>query len=81
MAICRDACTVDHSTDEWPLDRGAAAARGVKDQLTHNPRASILSVSAFFLAGIVLLARVDVQAGARAAAEEESAIEAARAAD
>jgi MFS transporter, UMF1 family len=54
---------------------------GIVGQLTHNPRASILSVSAFFLAGIVLLARVDVQAGARAAAEEETAIEAARAAD
>jgi UMF1 family MFS transporter len=54
---------------------------GIVGQLTHNPRASILSVSAFFLAGIVLLARVDVQAGARAAAEEESAIEAARTAD
>ena len=54
---------------------------GVVGQLTHNPRASILSVSAFFLLGIVLLARVDVMAGARAAADEEATIEAAHAAD
>jgi len=54
---------------------------GVVGQLTHNPRASILSVSAFFLLGIVLLSRVDVAAGARVAAEEEAAIEAAHAAD
>jgi UMF1 family MFS transporter len=54
---------------------------GVVGQLTHNPRASILSVSAFFLIGIVMLARVDVVAGTRAAADEEAAIEAARAAD
>ena len=54
---------------------------GVVGQLTHNPRASILSVSAFFLLGIVLLARVNVAAGTRAAADEEAAIEAAHAAD
>jgi len=54
---------------------------GVVGQFTHNPRASILSVSAFFLLGIVLLARVDVVAGARAAADEEAAIEAAHTAD
>ncbi len=54
---------------------------GVVGQLTHNPRASILSVSAFFLLGIVMLARVDVAAGARTAAAEEAAIEAAHTAD
>ncbi len=43
---------------------------GVVGQITHNPRASILSVSAFFAAGMLLLARVDVPAGARVAAEE-----------
>jgi UMF1 family MFS transporter len=54
---------------------------GVVGQLTHNPRASILSVSAFFVLGIALLSRVDVAVGARIAAEEEAAIEAAHAAD
>jgi MFS transporter, UMF1 family len=54
---------------------------GVVGQLTHNPRASILSVSAFFVLGMLLLARVDVPSGARAAAAEEAAIEAAHAAD
>jgi UMF1 family MFS transporter len=54
---------------------------GIVGQLTHNPRASILSVSAFFLLGIVLLARVDVTAGARAAAAEEATIEAVHGAD
>jgi UMF1 family MFS transporter len=54
---------------------------GVVGQLTHNPRASILSVSAFFVVGMVLLSRVDVAAGARTAAAEESAIEAVHAAD
>ncbi len=54
---------------------------GVVGQLTHNPRASILSVSAFFLIGMAMLARVDVTSGARVAAQEEAAIEAAHAAD
>jgi UMF1 family MFS transporter len=54
---------------------------GVVGQLTHNPRASILSVSAFFTLGMLLLARVDVPSGARAAAAEEAAIEAAHVAD
>jgi len=54
---------------------------GVVGQLTHNPRASILSVSVFFLLGIAMLARVDVAEGAGAAAAEEAAIEAAHAAD
>jgi UMF1 family MFS transporter len=54
---------------------------GVVGQLTHNPRASILSVSAFFLIGMAMLARVDVTTGARVAADEEAAIEAAHTAD
>jgi UMF1 family MFS transporter len=54
---------------------------GVVGQLTHNPRASILSVSAFFVLGIVMLWRVDVRTGARVAADEEALIEAAHAAD
>jgi UMF1 family MFS transporter len=54
---------------------------GVVGQLTHNPRASLLSVSAFFVLGIVMLARVDVPTGACVAAAEEAAIEAAHAAD
>jgi UMF1 family MFS transporter len=54
---------------------------GVVGQITHNPRASILSIAAFFALGMLMLARVDVPAGAQAAAEEETAIEAARAAD
>jgi UMF1 family MFS transporter len=54
---------------------------GVVGQLTHNPRASILSVSAFFLIGMVMLWRVDVTTGARVAADEEAAIAAAHAAD
>ncbi len=43
---------------------------GVVGELTHDPRASILSVSAFFALGMLLLARVDVASGARVAREE-----------
>ncbi len=46
---------------------------GVVGQLTGNPRASILSVEVFFALGIVALARVDVNAGARAARAEDDA--------
>jgi len=49
--------------------------------LTHNPRASVTSISIFFLLGIVLLSKVNVAAGAKIAADEEAQIEAARAAD
>jgi len=54
---------------------------GVVGQITHNPRASILSVVAFFALGILVLARVDVASGARVAAEEQARIESAHAAD
>ena len=45
-------------------------------EATRSPKSSILSIAVFFLAGIVLLLRVDVEAGARIAAEEELAAEA-----
>ena len=54
---------------------------GVVGQLTHNPRASILSVAVFLALGIVVLSRVDVTTGARLAAAEDEAIRAAHAAD
>lgn len=47
----------------------------VVGQVTHSPKSSILSIVVFFLIGIVLLLRVDVDQGARIAAEEEQAIE------
>ena len=37
---------------------------GVVGTLTHDPRASILSISVFFLAGILILWRVDEKKGA-----------------
>ncbi len=54
---------------------------GVVGQLTHDPRASILSIVVFFALGILTLARVDATSGARAAAEEQERIESAHAAD
>jgi UMF1 family MFS transporter len=54
---------------------------GVVGQLTHDPRASILSVAGFFALGIFALTRVDVAEGARVAAEEQARIEAVHAAD
>lgn len=50
-------------------------------RFTHDPRASILSVVIFFALGILVLTRVDVAAGARAAASEDAAIVAMHAAD
>ena len=47
---------------------------GVVGAITHNPRASILSVTLFLALGIAVLARVDVEAGQRAAAAEDAAI-------
>ncbi len=44
-------------------------------EATHSPKSSILSIVVFFLAGIILLIRVDVDAGERIAAEEEAAAE------
>jgi UMF1 family MFS transporter len=49
--------------------------------LTHDPRASILSISVFFFAGIFMLWRVDEKKGAETAAAEEAEIEAVKAAD
>ena len=50
-------------------------------ELTHNPRASILSIALFFALGIAVLSRVDVEAGRRVAAAEDAAIATARIAD
>jgi UMF1 family MFS transporter len=44
-------------------------------QLTHDPRASVLSISVFFAAGIYMLWRVDERAGKRVADEENAEIE------
>jgi UMF1 family MFS transporter len=54
---------------------------GLAGEMTGSPRASLLSVSVFFVLGIWLLWRVDVPAGTITAAEEEAAIEARHAAD
>jgi UMF1 family MFS transporter len=54
---------------------------GVVGEITHNPRASILSVALFLALGIAVLSRVDVRAGERAAAAEDAVIATARAAD
>ncbi|HUK12108.1 MAG TPA: MFS transporter [Thermoanaerobaculaceae bacterium] len=59
----------------------APLAYGVVGALTHDPRASILSIVAFFALGILVLSRVDVAAGARVAAADEAVIEATHAAD
>jgi len=47
----------------------------VVGQVTHNPKSSILSIAVFFMIGIILLLRVDVDRGAKIAVEEERAIE------
>jgi UMF1 family MFS transporter len=47
---------------------------GVVGQMTHSPRSSILSIFLFFIIGIVLLLRVDVEKGERIALEEEQTI-------
>lgn len=54
---------------------------GVVGTITHDPRASILSISIFFVLGIYVLMRVDEQKGAELAAAEEAQIEVAHAAD
>jgi MFS transporter, UMF1 family len=54
---------------------------GIVGQLTGDPRASVLSISVFFILGIVLLGRVRVTKGAQIAADEEAQIELAHAAD
>jgi len=54
---------------------------GIVGMLTHNPRASILSVSGFFIVGIYLLMQVNERKGAELAAAEEARIETLKAAD
>jgi MFS transporter, UMF1 family len=54
---------------------------GIVGTITHDPRASILSISGFFALGIWLLWRVNVQLGTQIASAEEATIEAAKAAD
>jgi UMF1 family MFS transporter len=54
---------------------------GIVGTITHNPRDSILSISFFFVAGIIMLWRVDEVKGAQIASAEEAEIEAAHAAD
>jgi len=47
----------------------------VVGQATHNPKSSILSIAVFFMIGIILLLRIDVEKGAKSADEEERVIE------
>jgi UMF1 family MFS transporter len=54
---------------------------GVVGQVTGNPRDSILSISVFFIVGIILLWRVDEKRGAEVARTEETRIEQMHAAD
>ncbi len=49
--------------------------------LTHDPRSSVLSISVFFVFGIVMLLRVDEVTGAHIAAAEDASIEQTHAAD
>jgi UMF1 family MFS transporter len=49
--------------------------------ITHDPRESVLSISVFFVLGILMLLRVDERRGSQIAAAEEAALEAARVAD
>jgi len=48
---------------------------GVVGQMTHSPKSSILSIGVFFIIGIILLRRVDIEKGSRIAAEEEREVE------
>jgi UMF1 family MFS transporter len=54
---------------------------GIVGTVTHNPRASLLSISFFFVCGIYLLLKVNIEKGAQIAAAEEAQIEVLRAAD
>ncbi len=53
----------------------------VVGEITGSPRASVLSISLFFVVGIFLLSRVNVEEGAKTAADEESRIASERRAD
>jgi UMF1 family MFS transporter len=50
-------------------------------QLTHDPRASVTSITVFFVAGLLVLWRVDVVKGTQVALAENAAIDAAHVAD
>ena len=54
---------------------------GIVGTLTHNPRASILSITVFFVVGIFMLLRVNEKRGAQLAAAEEAQIELLKGAD
>jgi UMF1 family MFS transporter len=54
---------------------------GLVGTITHDPRASILSISVFFLIGIWLLSQVNEKKGAELASAEEAQIELVKAAD
>jgi MFS transporter, UMF1 family len=48
---------------------------GMVGQITHSPKSSILSIVVFFITGIWLLQRVDIEKGARVAVAEEREVE------
>lgn len=54
---------------------------GIVGQITHDPRASVTSITAFFVAGLIVLSRVDVAKGTQVALAEEAVIDAAHVAD
>jgi MFS-type transporter involved in bile tolerance (Atg22 family) len=47
---------------------------GIVGQITHNPRDSILSITLFFILGIVMLGRVDVEKGSMIAEREDEVL-------
>jgi UMF1 family MFS transporter len=48
---------------------------GIVGQITHSPKSSILSIAVFFIIGIILLLRVDIEKGSKVALAEEQAVE------
>jgi MFS transporter, UMF1 family len=54
---------------------------GIVGVITHDPRASVLSISIFFIFGILMLWRVNERAGSQIAANEQAALEVVRMAD
>jgi UMF1 family MFS transporter len=47
---------------------------GIVGQITHSPKSSILSIAVFFIIGIILLWRVDIEKGSKVAREEEQTV-------
>jgi MFS-type transporter involved in bile tolerance (Atg22 family) len=47
---------------------------GIVGQITHSPRSSILSITIFFILGIFILSRVNVDKGSQIAENEEASI-------